>query len=164
MKDVCEKLDDLVLRSLELMEEKVVVTIQLEDQLREGHIELAKTRYIRGKENVGILRVPQETSINSLFNLTTTLNTTKLSTTEIPHFDISMKNKDNNADNEIQDPIRWFGLLVPQSLKTAQKRFQDSLYLTTRIANINAELESIPKEIEITKIRKNELINYDAEE
>ncbi|XP_008551436.1 coiled-coil domain-containing protein 115 [Microplitis demolitor] len=158
--DVCEKLDSLFLRSLELMDEKIVLTLQLENQMRDGHIELAKARYIRGKESVGILQVPQDSTINSLFNLETIFNEENTNQSiATPHFDISMKSNENGNDN--YDPIRWFGVLVPQSLKTAQKRFQESIYLSTKIANIDSELESIPKEFEDSKNLKSSLINVE---
>ncbi|XP_057337653.1 coiled-coil domain-containing protein 115-like [Microplitis mediator] len=158
--DVCEKLDNLFLRSLELMDEKIALTLQLENQMRDGHIELAKTRYIRGKESVGILQVPQDSTINSLFDLKTIFNEENTNQSIVtPHFDISMKSKENGNDNN--DPIRWFGVLVPQSLKTAQKRFQQSIYLSTKIANIDSELESIPKEFKDSKKLKSSLINVE---
>ncbi|CAD6236364.1 GSCOCG00008142001-RA-CDS [Cotesia congregata] len=157
--DVCEKLDNLSIRSLELMDERIALTIQLENQMRDGHIELAKARYIRGKESVGLLQVPQDTTINSLFNLETKYtndDTNKSITTA--NFDISMKNKDSI---ENQDPIRWFGVLVPQSLKTAQKRFQESIYISAKIANIDAELETIRKDFDESKKLKNNLVNVE---
>ncbi|KAH0568262.1 coiled-coil domain-containing protein 115-like [Cotesia glomerata] len=157
--DVCEKLDNLSIRSLELMDERIALTIQLENQMRDGHIELAKARYIRGKESVGLLQVPQDTTINSLFNLETkyTNDDTNKSITTV-NFDISMKSKDNI---ENQDPIRWFGVLVPQSLKTAQKRFQESIYISAKIANIDAELETIRKNFDESKKLKNNLVNVE---
>lgn len=157
--DVCEKLDNLSIRSLELMDERIALTIQLENQMRDGHIELAKARYIRGKESVGLLQIPQDTTMNSLFNLETkyTNDDTNKSITTV-NFDISMKSK-NNIEN--QDPIWWFGVLVPQSLKTAQKRFQESIYISAKIANIDAELKTIRKDFDESKKLKNNLVNVE---
>ncbi|XP_015120308.1 coiled-coil domain-containing protein 115 [Diachasma alloeum] len=165
--EVCEKLDNLLLQTLDLMEEKVVTTIQLENHLRDGHLELAKARYIQGKETVGMLRVPQDTAITSLFNLETSYpehsdDETEPSTSPIPRFSINLK--DREEIKEIQDPLKWFGVLVPQSLKTAQKRFQESLYLSARISDIGAELNVISKDFEAVKKVKGQLLERDNRE
>ncbi|XP_063977851.1 coiled-coil domain-containing protein 115-like [Diachasmimorpha longicaudata] len=159
--EICEKLDNLLLHTLDLMEEKVVTTIQLENHLRDGHLELAKARYIQGKETVGMLRVPQDTPITSLFDLETSYpehneDETELNTSSLPRFSINLKDKEEI--NKIQDPLKWFGVLVPQSLKTAQKRFQESLYLSARISDIGAELNVISKDFEASKEVKNQLV------
>ena len=108
----------------------------MENLLREGHIELAKARYIRGKESMGRLQLPtKDEEIASLFDLETTISENN----QVPHFDISLK-KSNDSDQDIPDPIKRFGVLVPQNLRNAQKRFQESLYLATKAANVSAEL------------------------
>ncbi|KAK0182882.1 hypothetical protein PV327_000969 [Microctonus hyperodae] len=155
MREVHEKLDVLMLRIFELMEEKVRTTIEMECLLRDGHLELAKARYIRGKESVGIFRIPQEGQIHSLFDLETTFDENKFQSGIVPHFDISLKSKEH--DNEIQNPIKWFGVLVPQNLKIAQRKFQESIYLVTKIANISAELEITCKEYQNMKNITNKL-------
>ncbi|OAD62747.1 hypothetical protein WN48_07563 [Eufriesea mexicana] len=139
--DICKAIDTNLLRNLELMEEKININIQMERTLRDGYIELAKAKYIHGKENISILQVPVDVeSVHTLFQLETKLNekTGKI----IPNFDISL-NKFNSSGNEIQDPIEWFGILVPKSLRFAQKRFQESLYLIVRAANLQAEITSV---------------------
>ncbi|CAK9795104.1 Coiled-coil domain-containing protein 115 [Anthophora quadrimaculata] len=139
--DVCNAIDDNLLHSLELMQEKVNVNVQMEKILRDGYIELAKAKYIRGKESISVLQVPMDDErVVSLFELETKL--TEETGKIIPNFDISFKNLDKSED-EIQDPIKWFGVLVPQNLRIAQKRFQESVYLAVRAANIQAELTSV---------------------
>ncbi|XP_011310083.1 coiled-coil domain-containing protein 115 [Fopius arisanus] len=154
--DVCERLDNLLLQSLELMEEKVVTTIHLENHLRDGHLEMAKARYIQGKESVGMLQVPQDTTITSLFNLETSYLEENDEAT--PRFSINLKDKE--AMREIQDPLKWFGVLVPQSLKTAQKRFQESVYLSAKISDIGSDLNVIAKNVETLKEVKNKLLTH----
>lgn len=149
-------LDDLTIKNLELIEEKVSTSVQLEKLLREGHIDLAKARYIRGKETIGMLQIPsEENDIQALFDLETSYvqSDKKEDATEIPCFDISLK-KSNGEVEEPQDPIKWFGLLVPQSLKSAQKHFQDALYLTAKLANIQAELTRVTSETDSLKLLK----------
>lgn len=152
---VCEELDTLSLRSLDLMEKKVSVNIELEKLIREGHIELAKARYIRGKESIGILQIPQDGQVNPLFELER--NSIERRGKDLPNFDISLKASKQNGEKPY-DPLKWFGVLVPQNLKSAQKRFQESLYLIVEAANINSELDSIPKELETLRTLKKKLI------
>ncbi|XP_034174858.2 vacuolar ATPase assembly protein VMA22 [Osmia lignaria lignaria] len=139
--DICKAIDENLLRNLELMEEKVKTNVQMENILRDGYIELAKAKYIRGKESISILQVPaDDEKVATLFELETKL--TEETGKIIPNFDISLKKADKEGD-DIQDPIKWFGVLVPQSLRIAQKRFQESLYLAVRAANLQAEITSV---------------------
>ncbi|XP_078035055.1 vacuolar ATPase assembly protein VMA22 [Augochlora pura] len=141
MDDICKAIDENLIRNLELMEEKINVNVQMENMLRDGHIELAKAKYIRGKECISVLQVPDdEEKVVTLFELETkmTEETGKI----IPNFDISLKKVDEDG-GEIPDPIKWFGVLVPQSLRIAQKRFQESIYLAVRSANVQAEIASV---------------------
>lgn len=151
--EICNAIDKLVLRNLELLQEKVSTVIQMELLLRSGHIELAKARYICGKENISILQVPVHTEkIASLFELESKF--TEDSEDAVPSFDISLREK-NELGEDIQNPVKWFGVLVPQNLRTAQKRFQESVYLATKIANIQCELNSISNKLKALYLLKN---------
>ena len=149
--EICEELDNLTLRSLQLMDEKIAVNIEMEKIIREGYIELAKARYIRGKESIGPLQIPKDGQMNSLFELET--SSIDKNGNDLPSFDISLKIEKDNSE-KLQDPIKWFGVLVPQNLRTAQKRFQESLYLIVRAANISSELDTIPGDLESLKSLK----------
>ncbi|XP_011697219.1 PREDICTED: coiled-coil domain-containing protein 115 [Wasmannia auropunctata] len=152
---VSEEIDELMLRKLELMEEKVYGNIQMETLLKDGHIELAKAKYIRGKENISMLQVPNnEDTVTSLFDLET--KTTNEDNDTVPSFDISFKKLSDDADGP-GDPIKWFGVLVPQNLRNSQKRFQESVYLAAKIANVQAELTSVISKIKTLHIQKDNL-------
>ncbi|XP_048347125.1 coiled-coil domain-containing protein 115 [Sphaerodactylus townsendi] len=43
---------------------------------------------------------------------------------------------------EKQDPLTWFGILVPQSLRQAQKTFKEGIHLAAEIASMQSELEA----------------------
>ncbi|XP_018054274.1 PREDICTED: coiled-coil domain-containing protein 115-like [Atta colombica] len=148
-----EEIDELMLRKLELIEEKVHGNIQMETLLKDGHIELAKAKYIRGKENISMLQVPNnEDTVTSLFDLETKTINEDNDMTE-PCFDISFKKLSDDADGP-KDPIKWFGVLVPQNLKNSQKRFQESIYLAAKIANTQAELISVLSKLKTLCIEK----------
>ncbi|XP_032064508.1 coiled-coil domain-containing protein 115 [Thamnophis elegans] len=40
------------------------------------------------------------------------------------------------------DPLNWFGILVPQSLRQAQKTFREGISLAAEIASIQSEIEA----------------------
>lgn len=150
-----EEIDELLLHKLELMEEKVRGTVHMETLLRDGHIELAKAKYIRGKENISILQIPNnEDTVTSLFDLET--NVTNDNDDAVPSFDISLKKSSSETDGP-KDPVKWFGVLVPQNLRNSQKRFQDSIYLAAKIANVQAELDSVLTKLKALHVQKDSL-------
>lgn len=152
---VSEEIDDLLLRKLELVEEKVRGNIQMETLLKDGHIELAKAKYIRGKENISMLQVPNnEDTVTSLFDLET--KTMNEDNNTVPCFDISFKKLSDDTDGP-GDPIKWFGVLVPQNLRNSQKRFQESIYLAAKIANVQADLTSVLSKLKTLCIQKDSL-------
>ncbi|TQS38583.1 hypothetical protein Golomagni_00909 [Golovinomyces magnicellulatus] len=57
-----------------------------------------------------------------------------------------------NASSTIPDPIRMFGILIPQSLRWAQGDFIKIVYLMPRLVEINVELAEI--EVKIRRIQK----------
>lgn len=151
---VCAALDDLTLKTLELVEEKVSVTVQMEELLREGHIELAKARYVRGTDTVGILQIPAETGqIESLFEVHRYSDDEQ----SFPQLEVISK-KVNDSGKDIQDPIKWFGVLVPQSLRNAQKRFQAALQLSGKCANVRSEIISVTNKLEGMKVAKRQFL------
>ena len=46
-------------------------------------------------------------------------------------------------ENKIQDPIKWFGILVPVCLKTAQKNFQSAIELSCELVNLENKQKRI---------------------
>lgn len=153
-----EEIDELLVRNLELMQEKLRKSIEIENLLKSGFIELAKARYIRGKESIGILQVPNdEDTVKSLFDLRTEMTDDDddgdAAAAAAISFDVSLK-KSNAEDEEDEpsDPLKWFGVLVPQNLKNSQKRFQESVYLAASIANTQAELDSVRSRLKTLRI------------
>ncbi|KDR16754.1 hypothetical protein L798_09282 [Zootermopsis nevadensis] len=60
--EVCKELDGLMIRALELMEEQIKCKLKLQEIMKSGCLELAKTRYIMGNHNVSYLQLPTEGS------------------------------------------------------------------------------------------------------
>jgi len=151
-----EEIDKLLLQNLSLMEEKIRTNLEMEQMLKNAHIELAKTKYIRGKENISILQVPNnKDTVTSLFDLET-LDVSDNYDGYTEYFDINPKKLNDKVD-EPKDPIKWFGVLVPRNLKTSQQYFQRSIHLVVTIANIQANLASVMRKLEELFIQKNNL-------
>ncbi|XP_026188174.1 vacuolar ATPase assembly protein VMA22 isoform X2 [Mastacembelus armatus] len=56
----------------------------------------------------------------------------------------SVKKSDTNSQ---QDPLKWFGILVPQSLKQAQSSFKQVIDLSAEIATLQTSVLNIRQEL-----------------
>lgn len=54
---------------------------------------------------------------------------------------------------QVQDPIRWFGILVPQALKSCQAAFIDVVACTAATASLDSTMKALEVEIRRTKKR-----------
>lgn len=59
--------------------------------------------------------------------------------------DLNHKKSEEKGIVVAADPIKWFGYLVPQNLRQAQKGFHATLELVVQSANIQSELEATHK-------------------
>lgn len=62
--------------------------------------------------------------------------------------DLSSKKCEGSEFVTATDPIKWFGCLVPQNLRQAQKGFHAALEVVIQSANIQSELEATCKKFE----------------
>jgi len=62
------------------------------------------------------------------------------------------------------DPIRWFGILTPQSLKISQQKFRTSLEIVVDIANLQLELGILQKRFKELSKRKRDADAREEEE
>lgn len=58
---------------------------------------------------------------------------------ETPQFELESHDVDKETDHV--EPIKWFGILVPQSLKTARDRYEKAIELVIESANIEQRLQ-----------------------
>lgn len=64
---------------------------------------------------------------------------------------------DSDSDNPSQkrDPITWFGILVPQSLRECQQRYKAAVEITVQLVNLQKKLLDLKKEYaELRKIKE----------
>lgn len=180
---VCRELDDLMIRSLELMEEHIQCKLKLQEIMKSSCLDLAKARYIMGTNNVSYLQLPtkESTEVRALRTVTVSVETGKnlehtvfkLCTVNPENVlsekqeeegslrkrtgkdeekckgdDLSLKKCAGNGFVTATDPIKWFGCLVPQNLRQAQKGFHTALEVVIQSANIQSELETTRKKVE----------------
>jgi hypothetical protein len=59
--------------------------------------------------------------------------------------ELNHKKCEENGSVSASDPVKWFGYLVPQNLRHAQRGFHVALELVVQSANIQSELEATCK-------------------
>lgn len=124
LSELCNNLDELTLKQVDLLDEQLILMSKLGSVLTGAFIDLAKSRYIRGENSVSTMQIPGEESTVHAATLVTRDSDCKL---------VISKNQ------EVNDPIKWFGVLVPNSLKQSQKAFQKVLEIAIEIINVRYE-------------------------
>lgn len=138
----CELLDKIILKQLHLMEDKMNCELNIESSIQNGSIHLAKSRYIMGQSSVSTARLPTESSPE--FSATTLCETTEEDGVK------QLKVIENDAENVV-NPLRWFGVLVPQNMHKAQSIFQNAINYVVECVNVQVQLQTNLKNIQILK-------------
>lgn len=138
--DCCKKLDDLTVQQLDLIEEQLTLAAKLENIMKNGFIEMAKSRYIIGEKAVSITQLPGE---ESCVEPQTYINHDSQNRLCLE--------KSKNGKN----PLKWFGVLVPTSLKESQRAFQGALEIVVDLVNTRNEwLDSLKSAQEVADKKK----------
>lgn len=135
-------MDKLTIEMLELVEKDVSNKIYLEKQINNGHLLIAKARYIQGQMSVSSAQLPTEDSTE--FKALSTVEREKEG--EDNKWVLEKKHAVNKDEGYI-DPTRWFGVLVPQSLQMARDKFRNCLFLIVENANIQNKLQTTIKQL-----------------
>ncbi|CRK89753.1 CLUMA_CG003470, isoform A [Clunio marinus] len=133
-----ELMDKLILQTLELVEEDVTLKINIEKLTNEGALLMAKTRYSQGPKTVSVSQLPGESDDGPEFNA---LKITVRSENDLGTSEFELEKSAVNKESNHIDPINWFGILVPQSLKTARERYEKALELVIESANVEQKLQ-----------------------
>ncbi|XP_055939238.1 coiled-coil domain-containing protein 115-like [Argiope bruennichi] len=80
--------------------------------------------------------------------------------------EVDCKNEDSKTSKETicsnyNDPLKWFGVLVPESLRTCQTRFKQSTCTALKIISLHNKLRELHKEYKILKLQKASLCSHD---
>ncbi|XP_056305347.1 coiled-coil domain-containing protein 115 [Danio aesculapii] len=60
-----------------------------------------------------------------------------------------VKTKTESPTPEHRDPLKWFGILVPQNLKQAQSAFKEVITLSAEIASLQSAILATRKEMQV---------------
>lgn len=138
----CDLLDKLVMRQLQLLEEKLRCEMVIESGINSGSINLAKSRYIMGQSSVSTARLPMENSEE--FSASTVCE-------RVENYGLTqLKVAESSAENKV-NPLRWFGVLVPQNLHKAQGIFKSTINFIIECVNVQLQLHHNMKSIEMLK-------------
>lgn len=153
LEKICEVLDKLALDSLTLMEQHVQQKLEVEKSMCEGESHLAKSRYIMGRNSVSSLQLPSENGSEFEATAVVRREADDGSITD-EALDLEFKKK----VEEGSDPVRWFGVLVPQNLHYAQAKFKQALLWAVKAANTQTQLRGVCYKIAQLEDLKNRLV------
>jgi len=127
--EICEKLDELFIRQLELIQEYTDLSLNSEVQQKDGYLNLAKARYIQGPNSLSQVQLPLEGSEE--YSAVITVSTEE-----------SSQKKRNTVvtSEENSRLLRQFGVLKSNNVKLAMKSFRQSVELHVDRINVAQQL------------------------
>jgi len=143
MKQVDDELDDISVQTIQLMDDYCSTIGRFEHCLRDGCVNLAKSRYVMGNRSVSNLQLPA----TGPYVARSTVVREGNDTIRLAH------------DQDGDDPIRRFGVLVPGSLRTAQQGFCKCLESTIEAMAIKCELEKLREKFSTLKLLRGKMTN-----
>lgn len=124
--------------------------LNIESSINNGTIHLAKSRYIMGQSSVSTARLPVENSPE--------FSASAVCETKDEDGVIQFKVAESNAENTV-NPLRWFGVLVPQNLHKAQGIFKNTINFVIECVNVQLQLLDNMKKMSILKKYLSTLVN-----
>ena len=164
--DIIEELDELAVQLLVLSQNLVNVKLMLEQTMKEGFIGLAQSRKnMSGPTSVSSLQLPTEEwepfeadmkvhkSECVRQEIKVKLNYLSLESGSaslvVENLDSGLVKRGQKSKIEQQqvkkakNPLNWFGVLVPNSLRQSQKHFMKSTELAVEATNLQNEIGAI---------------------
>ncbi|KAM3910805.1 coiled-coil domain-containing protein 115 isoform 2-T2 [Leptodactylus fuscus] len=74
-------------------------------------------------------------------------------TTEAPK-STTIEESEKSKSPSTKDPLRWFGVLVPQSLRQAQSNFRQGILLTAEVASLQSSIEETRRQYRALLVQK----------
>ncbi|XP_054270348.1 coiled-coil domain-containing protein 115 [Macrosteles quadrilineatus] len=162
LKDIENELDELSVRILELMNDNISCKMDIERTVRSGCLDMAKTRYILGNtSSVSAMKIPTE-DLNPISTVISSAEDGKLSY-ELKREPVQKVSSEDKSKNVNQDPLKWFGVLVPTNLRQAQSWFNKALDLSVQSANITVEINASLEKYDRLSSKKSSLKNVSDE-
>ncbi|ELU08388.1 hypothetical protein CAPTEDRAFT_227696 [Capitella teleta] len=164
LREICKELDAVLLKFFSAMDELYFERMHLEQHLKGGHLLMAKARYSMGAKTVGKLQYNEDDLNEALYHVNISDEARLSLEAEVvqPKTDSSVRQRTKKPGDlestpseegfEIvhavseeckpvrKDPLKWFGVLVPQPLRQCQQNFKKALETTCTIANLQQDL------------------------
>ncbi len=160
------QLDELAMQLLSLCQSLVDAKLVLETCMKEGFINLAHSRYSMpgGPSTISKLQLPNEDwepfEANSKVSLSQcvrqeidvkfnylSLETLPSSRVENLSSNLVSRSKkqerERNPTEKAKQPLRWFGVLVPNSMRQSQKNFTKAIEFSVEAINIQNEIRGL---------------------
>lgn len=133
--------------------DNALTTFLLEKTLPGKAMETTKADVNEKDEDRNVLRrrKPQKSDTSS-DEITSGIEELSLSKEE------KLSGEDPNINGCVQDPLKWFGILVPGCLRTGQKNFQNAIELSCEMVNVEMKVKEIIERLNCLKARKKELL------
>lgn len=148
---ICNRLDKLSLDALHLIEEEIQLKLNVENAMSGGESHIAKSRYILGRNNVSTLQLPTENS-NDFSAAVKVIQNEDDKLFEGKTLELRQIKK--SEDESVHDPMKWFGILVPQNLHHAQNMFRQALQWAVQAANVQLQLKETVQKIYELRLMK----------
>ena len=164
--EINEELDEMALEFLLLNQTLIDTKLMLEHLMKEGYMGLAQSRYTMGRSSsISCLQLPNEEwepfdanlrvkrseclrpEINVKFNYLS-LDYDADPDDVVENLDSQLVNRKKSKNEKEstktsvgkKDPLKWFGVLLPNTLKQSQKNFTRAIELTVEASNIQNEV------------------------
>ncbi|XP_067645168.1 coiled-coil domain-containing protein 115-like [Eurosta solidaginis] len=141
-------LDSLYIEMFDLIEQQTACRVNIERLMNSGQLMLAKTRYLQGSQTISSAQMPTENSneFNALSEIAEQKNNAKISSVEY----ILRKHAINKQEGFVE-PMHWFTMLPPSSLRAASEQFKKCVELVVESANVQRELLAVMENIQKVK-------------
>lgn len=156
VQDIRAELDSRFLQLLGDLEELEAKRAALNARVEEGWLSLAKARYAMGAKSVGPLQYasrmePQvcvrASEVQDGLQTFRVIKAGAQTPEDVGPREASLRRRkgstktpDSESSAAPKDPLNWFGILVPHSLRQAQASFQDGLQLAADIASLQTRI------------------------
>lgn len=180
LQEINEELDIKLVSFFETLSLLYQEQEKLSDQIKDGFWNMSRARYNMGVKFVGIDQI-HEDDMCALTKVKVREDETEIfegycsldAPRETPQVEaIGLRKRNVGQSQEVstpvsddttsktkkqQDPIRWFGVLVPPSLRQCQNQFKSSVETTIAIANLKQKLLVLKSEYLDLQKRKAEV-------
>uniref|UniRef100_A0A1B0G6V0 Vacuolar ATPase assembly protein VMA22 n=1 Tax=Glossina morsitans morsitans TaxID=37546 RepID=A0A1B0G6V0_GLOMM len=146
-----ELLDALYLELLHLIEQQTQCRVNIERLTKAGLLLLAKTRYVSGMQTVSVAQLPTENSedFKALCRVVDRNDEEAVSGHKI-----QLIRSEVEKSEGYYEPLHFFNILAPSSLRNAAEQYKKSITLLVESANIQREMLAVMENIENLKILK----------